>query len=144
MSAPDPQLRSLYARLEEVLGTEHADTLMTHLPAGREYLTKADLHEAIAPVRADLELLTARFEGLEGRFDGLEGRFDGLEGRFDGLEARFDRMEDRFDRLYERIDDRLEGMHTLMHTQFRNYSFVAASFMTGLTAVFGVMLASFG
>ena len=137
MSAPDPQLRSLYARLEEVLGTEHADTLMTHLPAGREYLTKADLHEAIAPVRADLELLTARFEGLEGRFDGLEARFDGLE-------ARFDRMEDRFDRLYERIDDRLEGMHTLMHTQFRNYSFVAASFMTGLTAVFGVMLASFG
>jgi hypothetical protein len=68
----------------------------------------------------------------------------GLEGRFDGLEGRFDRMEDRFDRLYERIDDRLEGMHTLMHTQFRNYSVVAASFMTGLTAVFGVMLAAFG
>jgi len=110
---------------------------MTHLPAGREYVTKADLHEAIAPVRADLELLTARF-------DGLEGRFDGLEGRFDGLEVRFDRMEDRFDRLYERIDDRLEGMHALMHTQFRNYSIVAGSFMTGMTAVFGVMLASFG
>jgi hypothetical protein len=98
----------------------------------------------IAPVRADLALLTARFDGLEGRFDGMEGRFDGLEGRLDGIEVRFDRMEDRFDRLYERIDDRLEGMHTLMHTQFRNYSVVAASFMTGLTAVFGVMLAAFG
>jgi hypothetical protein len=112
MSAPDPQLRSLYARLEEVLGPEHAETLMTHLPPSHEFVTKADLH--------------------------------GLEGRFDGLEGRFDRMEDRFDRLYERIDDRLEGMHTLMHTQFRNYSVVAASFMTGLTAVFGVMLAAFG
>jgi hypothetical protein len=137
MSAPDPQLRSLYARLEEVLGAEHADTLMTHLPPRHEIATKADLQELIAPVRADLALLTARF-------DGLEGRFDGLEGRLDGIEVRFDRMEDRFDRLYERIDDRLEGMHTLMHTQFRNYSVVAASFMTGLTAVFGVMLAAFG
>jgi hypothetical protein len=137
MSAPDPQLRSLYARLEEVLGPEHADTLMTHLPPRHEIATKADLQELIAPVRADLALLTARF-------DGLEGRFDGLEGRLDGIEVRFDRMEDRFDRLYERIDDRLEGMHTLMHTQFRNYSVVAASFMTGLTAVFGVMLAAFG
>lgn len=144
MSAPDPQLRSLYARLEEVLGAEHAETLMTHLPSGREYLTKADLHEAIAPLRADLELLTVRVDRLEGRFDGFEGRFDVLEGRFDGVEGRFDRMEDRFDRLYERIDDRLEGMHTLMHTQFRNYSVVAGSFMTGLTAVFGIMLATFG
>jgi hypothetical protein len=101
MSAPDPQLRSLYARLEEVLGAEHADTLMTYLPSG-------------------------------------------YEDRFDRLEARFDRMEDRFDQLYERIDDRLEGMHTLMHTQFRNYSVVAGSFMTGLAAVFGIMLAAFG
>ena len=144
MSAPDPQLRSLYARLEEVLGPEHADTLMTHLPPRHEIATKADLQELIAPVRADLALLTARFDGLEGRFDGLEGRLDGIEVRLDGIEVRFDRMEDRFDRLYERIDDRLEGMHTLMHTQFRNYSVVAASFMTGLTAVFGVMLAAFG
>lgn len=127
MSSPDPELRSLYARLEEVLGREHAETLMTHLPSGHEFVTKKDLHEAIAPVRADLALLTARVDALEVDFGG-----------------RFDRMEDRFDHLYERIDDRLEGMHTLMHTQFRNYSIVAGSFMTGMTAVFGIMLASFG
>jgi hypothetical protein len=112
MSISDPQLRSLYARLEEVLGSEHADTLMTHLPAPHELATKADLHEAIAPVRSDLALLTVRF---------------------DGLDDRFDRLEDRF-----------EGLHALMHAQFRNYSVVAASFMTGMTAVFGVMLAAFG
>jgi len=35
-------------------------------------------------------------------------------------------------------------MHNLMHTQFRNYSIVTASFMTAMTAVFGVMLAAFG
>ena len=103
---------------------------MTHLPPRHETATKVDLHEAIAPVRADIALLTARV--------------DNLEERFTGLEDRFGHMEDRFDRLYEGIDGRLEGMHTLMHTQFRNYSIVAGSFMTGLTAVFGVMLAAFG
>ena len=126
MSAPDPQLRSLYSRLEEVLGPEHAETLMTHLPPKHELATRDDLFEALAPIRADLALLTARFDGLEGRFDGfegrfdgvegrfdrLEGRFDGLEGRLDGLEGRFDRMEDRFDTVYERIDDRLGACTT--------------------------------
>jgi hypothetical protein len=137
MSAPDPQLRSLYARLEEVLGPEHAETLMTHLPPRHELATKADLHEAIAPIRTEVA-------GVRSDLAVLTARFDGLEERVGGLEGRFDHMEDRFDRLYERIDDRLEGMHNLMHTQFRNYSIVAGSFMTGLTAVFGIMLAAFG
>jgi hypothetical protein len=35
-------------------------------------------------------------------------------------------------------------MYDLMHTQFRNYSVVMATAMTGLTAIFGIMLASFG
>lgn len=115
MSISDPQLRSLYARLEEVLGSEHADTLMTHLPAPHELATKEDLfgvRSELAGLRADLVVLTARF---------------------DGLDERFDRLEDRF-----------EGLHAIMHTQFRNYSIVAGSFMTGMTAVFGVMLAAFG
>lgn len=58
----------LHSVLEEVLGHEHADTLMTYLPAhhSEEPATKAD---------------TAR-----------------LEERFDRVEARFDRLEDRLDR----------------------------------------------
>jgi hypothetical protein len=147
MSVSDPHLRSLYARLEEVLGAEHAETLMTQLPPRSEIATKADVGA-----------LERRFDGLERRFDGLEQRFDGLEQRFDGLERRFERfeermddrigrfeerMDDRFERFEVRIDGKFERMYEMMHTQFRNYSVVMASAMTGLTAIFGIMLVAF-
>ena len=122
MSVPDPSMRALYARLEEVLGAEHADTLMTRLPPPPDELaTKAD---------------TGRFEQ---RFDGLERRFDGLEQRFDGLERRFDRLEIRFDRL----DDRFGDMFELMVKQGRNSMVVTVSAMTALTAIYGGMLVAF-
>jgi hypothetical protein len=126
VSAPDPQLRSLYARLEEVLGTEHAETLMTHLSVRDDLATKSD----VAAVRSDIAALASRFDGLEGRFDGLEGRFE--------------RLDERIDAKLDHFGDRLERMYDLMHTQFRNYSVVMATAMTGLTAIFGIMLASFG
>lgn len=126
MSAPDQQLRSLYARLEEVLGTQHADVLMTHLSPGDDVATKSD----IAVIRSELGTLAGRFEGLEHRFDVFEQRFDGLERRFERFE--------------ERIDSRLERMQDVIVSQYRTFFVVAASFMTGLTAVFGVMLAVFG
>lgn len=118
MSAPDPQLRSLYARLEEVLGAQHADVLMTHLAPADAVATKSD----IAAIRSDLGTLAERFGGLEQRFDGLERRFERFE---------------------ERIDSRLERMQEVIVSQYKAFFVVAASFMTGLTAVFGVMLAVF-
>lgn len=132
MSAPDPQLRSLYARLEEVLGAEHAEALMTRLPVRDDLATKSD----VAAVRSDLAALATRF-------DGLEARFDGVEGRFDGLESRFERLDERIDAKLDHFGERLEHMYDLMHTQFRNYSVVMATAMTGLTAIFGIMLAAF-
>ena len=132
MSAPDPQLRSLYARLEEVLGAEHAEALMTRLPVRDDLATKSD----VAAVRSDLAALATRF-------DGLGGRFDGVEGRFDGLESRFERLDERIDAKLDHFGERLEHMYDLMHTEFRNYSVVMATAMTGLTAIFGIMLAAF-
>jgi hypothetical protein len=62
----EPARYSLYARLEEVLGGEHAETLMAGLPQypPTEVATKADL---------------AR---LEGRFDRLEDRLGQLTRTF--------------------------------------------------------------
>jgi hypothetical protein len=125
VSAPDPQLRSLYARLEEVLGAEHAEALMTRLPVRDDLATKSD----VAAVRSDIAALASRFDGLEGRFDGLEGRFE--------------RLDERIDAKLDHFGERLEHMYDLMHTQFRNYSVVMATAMTGLTAIFGIMLAAF-
>jgi hypothetical protein len=139
VSAPDPQLRSLYARLEEVLGAEHAEALMTRLPVRDDLATKSD----VAAVRSDLAALATRFDGLEARFDGLGGRFDDMGGRFDGLESRFERLDERIDAKLDHFGERLEHMYDLMHTQFRNYSVVMATAMTGLTAIFGIMLAAF-
>ncbi|MEX0826166.1 MAG: hypothetical protein WD184_05390 [Acidimicrobiia bacterium] len=134
MSVTDPQLRSLYARLEEVLGPDHAETLMTHLPPRHELATKGDLQEQIGLVRSDLqEQIGLVRSDLQEQIGLVRSEVALLTVRFDGLDERFDRLEDRF-----------EGLYSLMHAQFRNYSVVAASFMTGMTAVFGVMLASFG
>jgi len=59
--------------LEDVLGSEHADTLMTHLPQS---------HSEEVATKADLGALNDR-----------------IGVRFDQMEARFDRMEERLDRM---------------------------------------------
>ncbi len=60
-----------------MLGAEHAETLMTHLPQHRsdEVATKADIAE------------------LRERFDRIEDRID---ARFDRIEERMDRMQRQF------------------------------------------------
>ena len=58
---------ALYSVLEDVLGDEHADTLMTYLPThpSDQVATKAD----IAAIREDLARLEARFDRLEEKLD---------------------------------------------------------------------------
>jgi len=80
----EPARHALYSELERVLGSEHARTLMSHLPQhpSDEAITKADL----------------------GRFG------DRIDERFTRLEQRFDRMEERFDRRFEQMDARIDRM----------------------------------
>ncbi len=75
MSSAETARHALYSQLEEVLGRDHAETLMTHLPRHE--------HDTVA-TKSDIAT--------------LDTRFDKLDTRFDKLEARFDRMEDRLDR----------------------------------------------
>lgn len=74
MSSVEPARHALYSRLEDVLGPEHAETLMTHLPTHRsgEVATKADI------------------DRLEMRFDRLEDRID---SRFQAFDHRLDQMQ---------------------------------------------------
>jgi uncharacterized coiled-coil protein SlyX len=129
----------LYARLEEVLGTEPAGILMNQFP------TESDL-----ATRSDVTDLGTRFNGLETRFDGLEGRFDGLERRFDRLEVRLDALEGqvgqidaRMDRLQAhmvRFDDKLDGFHQTLREQSRTYMLT----MTGVMASFSAVIVATG
>ena len=75
MAATNPETRALYTRLEEVLGDEHANTLMTYLPAdpGSELATRGD----IAALEASLD---RRFEKIERRFEQLDDRLFSLHG----------------------------------------------------------------
>lgn len=88
MASTEPARHALYSRLEDVLGTEHAETLMTHLPRDR-----AD----VVVTKSDVERLEARFERLEARFDHLEQRLNEMQriyvvttvGSLTGLTAIF-------------------------------------------------------
>lgn len=67
MSSVEPARHALYSRLEDVLGPEHAETLMTHLPTHRsgEVATKADIDR--------LEhRIDSRFQAFDHRLDQMQ------------------------------------------------------------------------
>ncbi len=75
MSVREPARHALYARLEDVLGPEHADTLMTHLPQHQsdQVATKSDiamirseLADFKAEVRVDIQEVRADIKELSG------------------------------------------------------------------------------
>lgn len=118
MSSVEPARHALYSALEDVLGSEHADTLMTHLPQDRseEVATKADL----------------------GAMDGRSGaRFDQIGARFDQMEVRFHRMEERMEARFDRMEGRMDRMQ-------RFYVATTVGSMTALTAIFSLVVSFLG
>ena len=134
MSLVDPAHEALYARLEEVLGADHAATLMTHLPpspAGR-LATFDDVGVLSRSVDGRFAWVDERFDKVDERFDKVDERFDKVDERFDRLEERFDRLENRFDK----IDDRFHDLQGAIRDQMRFYSGTTVAAMTALTAMF--------
>ena len=80
MAVSEARRRDLYNALDELLGTEEADTLMAYLPAYEtiDVATKDDIRR------------------LEDRLDHLEQRFDRLEERLDGGLNSVNQRLDRF------------------------------------------------
>ena len=120
MSLVDPAQRALYARLEEVLGADHAATLMTHIP------------QTPASRLATAEDLAVLSRSVDARFTWVDERFDRIDQRFDRIDGRFDRMEQRF----EKMDDRFHDLHGAMREQMRFYTGTTVAAMTALTAMF--------
>lgn len=67
MPTVEASRHALFSRLEEVLGHDHAETLMQHLPQHQndEVATKGD----IAEIKGDISALSARFDRFEDRLD---------------------------------------------------------------------------
>ena len=59
MSTREAARHALYSELERVIGPEHADTLMTHLPLHQsdQVATKSDISDLKAELKADLKEL---------------------------------------------------------------------------------------
>ena len=96
----------LYARLEEVLGTEPAGILMSRIPADTDLATKADIGH-------------------------LETRLDGIDLRMDRFEERMDRFEERM----IRFEDKLDGFHQALREQTRTYILTMAGVMAAFASV---------
>lgn len=60
MSARDRNRLNLYQKLDEILGTEEANTLMEHLPPipWNEVATKGDVEASEVALKADIETMT--------------------------------------------------------------------------------------
>jgi hypothetical protein len=114
MATPDAETRALYNRLQEVLGNEHADTLMSYLPPE----PWADLAR-----KSDIA--------------GLEAR---LDQRFEKLDQRFEKLEQSLEGRFQTLDDRLFEMQGRLNDQFKNYSVVMVAAMTALTAIYAGLL----
>lgn len=125
MSATNPATRALYTRLREVLGAEHAETLMMHLPtaAGDELATTSDLFA-----------LGAR---LDERFDRIDQRFEEIDGRFEKIDGRFEKIDQRF----EKIDERLYAFQGTLNAQYKTYTLTMVGAMSALTAIYAGLLA---
>ena len=121
MATPNAETRAMYNRLEEVLGNEPADTLMSYLsPEPWTDLAK----------KSDIA-------GLEARLD--QG-FERVDLRSEKLDQRFEKLEQRLEGRFQTLDDRLFEMQGRLNDQFKNYSFVMVAAMTGLTAIYAGLL----
>jgi septal ring factor EnvC (AmiA/AmiB activator) len=145
MSLVDPAHEALYARLEEVLGADHAATLMTHLPptpAGR-LATFDDIGVLSRSVDDRFAWVDQRFDRVDERFARVDERFDRVEERFARVDERFDRMDERFDRLekrFDKMDDRFHDLQGAIRDQMRFYSGTTVAAMTALTAMFSFVV----
>ena len=113
MSTPISDTSALYARLEEVLGHEHADTLMTYLPPepGAQLATRSDV--AVLEQRFDRleDILGLRFDAIDGRFQLVDQRFVQIDQRFEQVDLRFEQIDQRFEQIdqrFEQVDQRFE------------------------------------
>lgn len=107
MDVEERALHELHRRLDQVLGEEHAMTLMRQLPQG--------------PVasRQDVELSEQRLDAKIGRID------QRLDAKIDGVEQR----------LTATIHEVVGGLHEKMGAQVRTYTFATIGALLTLAVI---------
>ena len=130
MTTETPRV-ALYQRLTEVLGPDHASTLMTYLPL-EEPATKNDiralessiggLKSDLVETRSDLKSDISNFRSeLKADLHEMEER---LASRMDGIDTRLNNHDLRFD-----------NVHEAMRQQTRTFIFATTGTMVTLSAI---------
>lgn len=123
----------LYSRLSEVLGVDHAGTLMACLP-GDEPATKGDmalLKNDVESVRDDVDSVRRDVESVRNDVDSVRRE---LTVRMDGLDHRMERFE-------EKLDTKMDSFHHALLAQGRTYVIASVgSILTTAALVAGITL----
>ena len=118
MPISEAERHLMYLALEEALGKEGADALMSHLPpvGWADVATRSDLDHVSEQLTARIEMLEvrtdARFDQIDSQFREIDRRFEKIDRRFEDLDRRFDEIDRRFedvDRRFDRIDSRFDA-----------------------------------
>ncbi len=126
MTTETPRV-ALFQRLNEVLGPDHASTLMTYLPTG-EPATKSDIGEmksAISDLKSAMRDLKSDISELrtEVKSD-LREMEQRLSVRMEGIDTRLNNHDQRFD-----------NVHEAMRQQTQTFIFATTGTMVTLSAL---------
>ena len=103
----------LRRRLDEVLGPEHATTLMAHLPRIDSLATRDDVRALGDRIAHLQELTEQRFEAFDQRFQlhqqAMDQRF---EHQLEAMDLRFDQLLERMADRDRMVDQRFSEVHT--------------------------------
>ena len=82
MTISERERLALYRRLEDTLGTDHADTLMELLPptGWGDVATRADLHATATELRGEMAELRGEMAQLRGEMGEVRGEIAVLRG----------------------------------------------------------------
>lgn len=130
MAITEQSRSELYQRLDEVLGDEHATTLMEHLPptGWADVATKQDLAQLE-------ERLTLRFDRALARLEySLNERMSSLErdltARMDALERQMAELRLSFEHFREITERRFDDMERRYLTKTEFYRTITAQTIT--------------
>lgn len=98
----------LFARAQEVLGTQEAEVLIDMLTPGEMFdAWRSDTQAGFSLVRSQLEIsetsLRKEILGVHKRLDTLELGVSSLELKFEHLEEKFTHLEDKFELLRQEV-----------------------------------------
>lgn len=146
MALTEPARHRLHRRLEEILGSDEANTLMHHLPPSNwaDLATTDDLAHLETTLGTRVDLTESR---LERRIDLTESR---LERRIDTLDHKIDAVDHKLDSKIDGLEHRLRtemadmrtemaDMRTDFHTTMRTNAYLT---LGGVSAIVTALVAA--